>query len=207
MKARWPILIAGALTLFGAVEGTAHLTGVFAFFVQDINEPTASTKLLRQQHDAVQARLDEIEPQVAAARANYDAHAETALRGIRFYDIYAGNAIAAMWAGAQDPIDAIASVELLQRRLGKDFGTITELGQVYRDLNDRQATLRRLSDLLQPYKDAADARAARLQNLPPGLVSPFAEPYVAYQIAEDWEGLRANTFTLFSMLIQPWVIK
>jgi hypothetical protein len=197
MRARWAVLAAGVITVLAAAEGAAHLTGVFAFFVQDINEPTASTKLLRQQLDSVQTRIDEVSPQVAQARASYDAHAEAAVRGIRFYDVYIGNAVGAMWAGAQDPIDVIASVELLQRRLSGDLKTVTELGQTYRDLNEKQATLRRLADLLRPYKDASDARADRLQKLPAGLVSPFAEPYVAYQIAEDWEALRANTFTLF----------
>lgn len=196
MKLRWPLLMAGAIALV-AVEATAHLTGVFAFFVQDINEPTASTKLLRQQLDSVQARIDEVRPQVAQARATYDARAESAVQGIRFYDVYIGNAVGAMWAGAQNPIDVIASVELLQRRLNGDLKTVTELGHTYRDLNDKQATLRRLADLLEPYKDASEARIDRLQNLSAGLVSPFAEPYIAYQIAEDWEALRANTFTLF----------
>jgi len=197
MKRRWALLAVGAVVALAASEGAAHLTGVFAFFVQDINEPTASTKLLRQQLDSVQARIDEVRPQIAQARANYDAYAETAVRGIRFYDVYIGNAIGAMWAGAQDPIDVIASVELLQRRLSGDLKAVRDLGRVYSDLNDKQATLRRLADLLQPYKDASDARAERLRALPPGLVSPFAEPYIAYQIAEDWEALRANTFTMF----------
>ena len=32
---------------------------------------------------------------------------------------------------------------------------------------------------------------------PAGLVSPFAEPYIAYRIAEDWEQLRGTTFVLY----------
>ncbi len=30
-------------------------------------------------------------------------------------------------------------------------------------------------------------------------MSPFAEPYIAYRIAEDWETLRGTTFTLYFM--------
>jgi len=199
MRWRSALMLAAACAasvLFGT-QGAAHLTGVFAFFVQDIDEPTASTRLLKQQLDAVSARIEEVRPQVAKARATYDASAESVVRSIRFYDVYIGNAVGAMWAGAQDPIDVIASVELLQRRLQKDLRTVAELGQVYQDLNDKQATLRRLADMLRPFKDAAEARLVRLAKLPPGLVSPFAEPYIAYQIAEDWETLRPNTFTSY----------
>ena len=105
------------LAALAAVPASAHLTGVFAHFVEDINDPTASTRLLRQQLDSVGERIAALEPEVRDARMAYDDQADAAVMRIRFYDIYAGSALGALWAGAQDPIDVIASSELLQRRL------------------------------------------------------------------------------------------
>ena len=122
MRHRSAVLFAALLfaSLVGA-PALAHLTGVFAHFVDDINDPTASTRMLRQQLDSVGQRLAALEPEVVAARMAYDQEADAAVRRIRFYDIYAGSALGALWAGAQDPIDVIASTELLQRRLGDDL--------------------------------------------------------------------------------------
>ena len=175
----------------------AHLTGVFAHFVDDINNPSASTRMLRQQLESVGQRLAALEPEVAAARMAYDRDAEAAVRRIRFYDIYAGSALGALWAGAQDPIDVIASTELLQRRLRDDLDALASLSREYEQLHAKESALRRYADLLVPFRDASAAREARLSEPPPGLVSPFAEPYIAYRIAEDWEQLRGTTFVLY----------
>lgn len=199
MKRRRTLAAAGGLVLALLVAGpaVAHLTGVFAHFVDDINDPTASTRMLRQQLDSVMQRLDALEPEVAAARAAYDEQAEIAVHRIRFYDIYAGSALGALWAGAQDPIDVIASTELLQRRLGDDLDALANLSRDYEQLHLKEGSLRRYADLLVPFRDASAAREARLAEPPPGLVSPFAEPYIAYRIAEDWEQLRGTTFVLY----------
>ena len=124
MRNRTVVNGATAIVLIVSLIGTpvlAHLTGVFAHFVDDINNPSASTRMLRQQLDSVGQRLAALQPEVDAARVAYDQEAEAAVRRIRFYDIYAGSALGALWAGAQDPIDVIASTELLQRRLGDDL--------------------------------------------------------------------------------------
>lgn len=190
-------LLASALLLAVALPASAHLTGVFAHFVEDINDPTASTRLLRQQLDSVGERIAALEPEVREARMVYDEQADAAVRRIRFYDIYAGSALGALWAGAQDPIDVIASSELLQRRLRDDLEALGALSRDYEQLRNKEASLRRYADLLVPYRDASAARDGRLSRLPPGLVSPFAEPYIAYRIAEDWEELRGTTFVLY----------
>jgi len=200
MKIRAAVYAATAALLFASLAGgpaLAHLTGVFAHFVDDINNPTASTRLLRQQLDSVGQRLAALQPEVIAARMAYDQEAETAVRRIRFYDIYAGSALGALWAGAQDPIDVIASTELLQRRLGDDLEALARLSRDYEQLHAKEASLRRYADLLVPFRDASAAREQRLSQPPPGLVSPFAEPYIAYRIAEDWEQLRGTTFVLY----------
>lgn len=189
-----------AIVLFANLLGTpvlAHLTGVFAHFVEDINDPTASTRMLRQQLDSVGKRLAALEPEVVAARMAYDREAAAAVRRIRFYDIYAGSALGALWAGAQDPIDVIASTELLQRRLADDLDALANLSRDYEQLHGKESSLRRYADLLVPFRDASAARKQRLSQPPPGLVSPFAEPYIAYRIAEDWEQLRGTTFVLY----------
>jgi len=193
------LVVASGMALVVLVAGPAfaHLTGVFAHFVDDINDPTASTRMLRQQLDSVGKRLAALEPEVAAARSAYDTQAETAVQRIRFYDVYAGSALGALWAGAQDPIDVIASTELLQRRLGDDLLALAELSRDYTQLHLKESSLRRYADLLVPFRDASAAREARLAEPPPGLVSPFAEPYIAYRIAEDWEQLRGTTFVLY----------
>lgn len=183
--------------ILAATPAVAHLTGVFAYFVQDINDPTASTRLLQQQLDSVGERIEALQPDVQEARIAHVANAESALRRIRFYDIYVGSALGALWAGAQDPIDVIASTELMQRRLDEDLKALTELSRSYEQLVLKESSLRRYADLLLPFRDASTARDRRLREVPPGLVSPFAEPYIAYRIAEDWEAMRGTTFVLY----------
>lgn len=193
---RAPVLVAAAAVLMTATA-SAHLTGVFAHFVKDINDPTASTRMLQQQLDSVRERISALGPEVQKARAEYDRQADAAVRRIRFYDVYAGSALGALWAGAQDPIDVIASTQLLQKRLGKDLDALAELSRSYEQLHNKEAALRRYADLLIPFREASAARDRRLSQAPEGLISPFAEPYVAYRIAEDWEELRGTTFVLY----------
>jgi len=191
------VLLVLPVTVLLAPPAFAHLSGVFAYFVQDINEPTASTRLLQQQLDSVSERIVELEPQVQQARAEYDTQADSAVQRIRFYDVYVGSALGALWAGAQDPIDVLASTELLQKRLGEDLKALTRLAETYQQLQGQESSLRRYADLLVPFKTASEARDLRLSRVPGGLVSPFAEPYIAYRIAEDWEVMRGTTFTLY----------
>lgn len=180
-----------------AMPAVAHLSGVFAYFVQDLNDPTAGTRLLQQQLDSIGERIEGLQPEVQQARAQYDAQAAAAVRRIRFYDVYAGSALGALWAGAQDPIDVIASTELLQRRLADDLDALTDLSLSYQQLLGKESSLRRYADILVPFHKASAARDRRLSNVPAGLTSPFAEPYIAYRIAEDWESLRGTTFVLY----------
>ncbi len=175
----------------------AHLSGVFAYFVQDMDEPSAGTRLLQQQLDSVGDRITRLEPEVEQARADYYDQADTAVRRMRFYDVYVGSAIGALWAGAQDPIDVLASTELMQKRLTEDLESLTELQESYVQLQGKEDSLRRYASLLEPFKVASQSRDDRMARLPGGLVSPFAEPYIAYRLAEDWEVLRGTTFTLF----------
>lgn len=193
-------LLAGSLltvSLVAALPVPAHLTGVFAHFVEDINDPTASTRMLEQQLASVGERIEALEPELRTARIAYDQEAEAAVGRIRFYDIYAGSALGALWAGAQNPIDVIASSELLQRRLEDDLEALAELSDTYDQLQQKDSALRRYAELLVPFRNASRARQQRLADPPPGLVSPFAEPYLAYRIAEDWEQLRGTTFVLY----------
>ncbi len=191
------VIAATMLAIMLATSALAHLTGVFAHFVEDINDPTASTRLLRQQLDAVSQRIAALEPDVRRARLAYDEQAEVAVSRIRFYDVYAGSALGALWAGAQDPIDVIASSELLQRRLRDDLDALANLSRDYEALRAKESSLRRYAELLIPYRDSSAARERRLSQRPKGLISPFAEPYIAYRIAEDWEQLRGTTFVLY----------
>ena len=196
---RWlPVLLAILLGLqLGIRPAFAHLSGVFAYFVKDINEPTASTRMLQQQLESVTKRIAALEPEVQRPRAEYDLQADTAVRRIRFYDVYAGSALGALWAGAQDPIDVLASTESLQRNLAKDLDALAQLADSYQQLRGQERSLRRYADLLVPFKRSAQARDRRLSNVAQGLVSPFAEPYIAYRIAEDWETMRGSTFVLY----------
>ena len=75
-----------AIVIAGAVPTTAfaHLTGVFAYFVQDIGEPTATSRLLRQQLDSSEGRIAQLKPEIEAARAAYSEQAESVLRRLRF---------------------------------------------------------------------------------------------------------------------------
>ncbi len=78
MRNRTAVNGATAVLLFASLAGApalAHLTGVFAHFVNDINNPTASTRMLRQQLDSVGQRLAALQPEVDAARMAYDLEA------------------------------------------------------------------------------------------------------------------------------------
>lgn len=191
---------ATALLCFAVVSGClvppafAHLTGVFAYFVQDISEPTATTRLLRQQLSASAERIAQLQPEIEAARNAYAAQAESVVRRMRFYDVYAGNAVGALWTGAQDPIDVLASMELMQKRLDEDLQALVSLEKAYASIQLKEQTLTRYQDLLRAFETSAEARDARLASIPPNLVSPFGEPYVAYEIAEAWEAFRPTTF-------------
>ena len=187
----------GVVLLVLALPAAAHLSGVFAYFVQDINDPTAGTRLLQQQMESVGERIAALEPEVQKARADYDEKADSAVRRIRFYDVYAGSALGALWAGAQDPIDVIASTELLQKRLAADLDALTDLSASYEQLVGKESSLIRYADILVPFHEASVSRDQRLSDAPAGLISPFAEPYIAYRIAEDWEALRGTTFVLY----------
>jgi hypothetical protein len=180
-----------------STPAAAHLSGVFAYFVQDINDPTASTRLLQQQLDSVTERIEVLQPEVQKARVEYAEQAGSAVQRIRFYDVYAGSALGALWAGAQDPIDVIASTELLQKRLAEDLEALTDLSRSYQQLVGKESSLRRYAEMLVPFHQASAARDRRLSNAPAGMISPFAEPYIAYRIAEDWETLRGTTFVLY----------
>lgn len=195
--ALWVLCGSLMLTVVPSSPVLAHLTGVFAHFVKDINDPTASTRLLQQQLDSVGQRIEDLQPEVVAARRVYDQEAGNAVRRIRFYDIYAGSALGALWAGAQDPIDVIASTELMQKRLSEDLFALSELSASYEQLQMKETALRRYAALLVPFREASIARDRRLAQIPEGLVSPFAEPYIAYRIAEDWEAMRGSTFVLY----------
>jgi hypothetical protein len=157
----------------------AHLSGVFAYFVHDMDEPTAGTRLLQQQLDSVAERIERLRPEVEQAREEYYGEADMAVRRMRFYDVYVGSAIGALWAGAQDPIDVLASTELMQKRLGEDLESLTRLAESYRQLQGKEDSLRRYATLLEPFKTASEARDLRMSRVPGGLVSPFAEPYIA----------------------------
>jgi hypothetical protein len=189
-----------ALLCFAVVSGYlappafAHLTGVFAYFVQDINEPTATTRLLRQQLSSSADRIAQLQPEIEAARNAYAAQAESVVRRMRFYDVYAGNAVGALWTGAQDPIDVLASMQLMQKRLDEDLQALVSLEQAYASIQLKEQTLTRYQDLLRAFETSAEARDARLASIPQNLVSPFGEPYAAYEIAEAWEAFRPTTF-------------
>lgn len=191
---------AGALLCLVVVSGYpappafAHLTGVFAYFVQDINEPTATTRLLRQQLNASAERIAELQPEIEAARNAYAVQSESVVRRMRFYDVYAGNAVGALWTGAQDPIDVLASMQLMQKRLDEDLQALISLERAYASIQLKEQTLTRYQDLLRAFETSAEARDVRLASIPPNLVSPFGEPYAAYEIAEAWEAFRPTTF-------------
>jgi hypothetical protein len=193
-------LSAIALLCFAVVSGYlvppafAHLTGVFAYFVQDIGEPTATTRLLRQQLGASAERIALLQPEIEVARNAYAAQAESVLRRMRFYDIYAGNAVGALWTGAQNPIDVLASMELMHKRLDEDLQALVSLEKTYANIQLKEQTLSRYQDLLRAFETSAEARDVRMALIPPNLVSPFGEPYVAYEIAEAWEAFRPTTF-------------
>ena len=76
---RLPVLVfllalAASLSLI-ALPAAAHLSGVFAYFVQDINDPTASTRMLQQQLNSVGERIEALQPEVQKARADHAAQA------------------------------------------------------------------------------------------------------------------------------------
>jgi hypothetical protein len=194
-----PVAAGGSVVAAMLMIGTAaaHLTGVFAYFMQDLDHPTAGTRMLQQQISSVQARIDKLTPEVSRAREEYYSRVDGAVPRMKFYDVYSGSALGALWAGAQNPIDVIASTEQLKSLVRKDLAELTDLATLYQRLQGTEQSLRRYADVLVPFRTASQAREARLAKAPRNLISPYAEPYVAYRISEDWETLRATTFVLY----------
>lgn len=191
------LLLAGGVVFLASPPVSAHLAGIFAYFVKDIDNPTAQTRMLQQQLDSVSQRIAKLEPEVKQARSEYYASSDAAVRRMRFYDVYVGSALGALWAGAQNPIDVLASTELMQKRLHRDLDSLTQLSRAYQQLQGKEDSLRRYADMLKPFKRSAEARDRMLQQAPEGLVPPFAGPFLAFKIAEDWESLRGTTFVLY----------
>ena len=194
---RWLPLIAGlaAFLFLCSAIAQAHLTGVFRYFLKDMEDPTYTTRFLQQQQEEVDRRIQELEPVVEAARLNYEQAAEPVARRLLFYDAYAGSALGSLLSGSQDLVEAAANLAMMQQILQEDVQSIHRVADEYRRLALQQQSLRNHQDLLEEIETLASAREERLQKAPPELEDrEYAQQFVLYQMAEDWEWMREHAF-------------
>src|SRR5690606_28125710 len=107
-------------------------------FLKDMEDPTYSTAFLRRQVEQTEQRLAAAAPEVAEARALYHQAAEPAAARLHFYDAYAGQAFGALWSGAEDLVDVLANLRLMERLIQQDVAALEEVAARYAQLRLKQ---------------------------------------------------------------------
>lgn len=187
------VLLVAVLTgvLGGVSPAGAHLTGVFRYFLKDVEEGTASSRLLEIQIDETNRRLAELRPELEAARRAYRQAVEPAKTKIRFYNRFSGNLFGALLVGSDDLVDTLANLYLIQHVIGQDVAQLQEVAQRYQRLQTQQRNLRLYRDLLQAIQQVHARRQAMLSSVPD---TETDRQLLLYRIAEDWETMRETSF-------------
>lgn len=172
----------------------AHLTGIFLFFLKDMEEETYSTRFLHQQKEDVLLRIEELEPLVAAAREEYEQAARPVADRMLFYDAYVGSALGALLTGSHDLVEAAANLLMLRKVLERDIAAIEDTSKAYARVQLQQRSLQAHLDLLNEIELLSNAREERLQKAPPDVDEVYGKQFVLYRMSEDWEWMRDHAF-------------
>ncbi|HET7558670.1 MAG TPA: hypothetical protein VFK80_01820, partial [Limnochordia bacterium] len=185
--------LAAALLLATGLA-SAHITGVFLYFLKDVQGQAgvSSAAILATQIKSADQRIQALEPQVAAAQKEYEANQARAAASIRFYNRYAANGFAALLADSHDPIDALADLHVIQRTVRGDVKKLQALADEYRRLSSEQAELVQWRALLGVFRDAE----TRYQKSV-GIKDDQAKQLALYDLSESWEQIRTGPFARY----------
>lgn len=189
------LLVFLAATTTGAPSpADAHITGVFKYFLKDVEEGTASSRLLTAQIEQTNRRLQELQPELAAARAAYEKAATPAREKMRFYNRHAGNLVGAMLVGSEDLVDTLANTYLIQRVVTQDVAQLRKAAQAYEQLRTKDRNLRQYRDLLQAIQFVRERRQSMLNSVPD---TKADRELLLFDTGEDWEDMRESTFASY----------
>lgn len=190
---KW-LMIAATLMMFCLLihptAADAHLTGIYKYFLKDINNGTVSSKLIDIEINQTEQRLQTLKPQLDKVREAYQQAADQGMTKVRFYNRYAGNMYAAMFARSNNLIDMLSNVYLIRHVIGDDVSQLRSVAEKYHELQMKQRDLQEFSAVLQAIKSVRASRAAELK----GANTQFEKQARLYTIAEDWQNLRTGAF-------------
>lgn len=191
---RLTALIAAAALLMAAGVASAHITGVFLYFLKDVQGQAgvSSAAIMATQIKEADQRIQALEPQVAAAQKQYQANQARAAASVRFYNRYAANGFAALLADSHDPIDALADLHIVQRTVSGDITRLQALADEYRRLSLERAELVQWRALLGIFRDAEE----RFQKTI-GIKDDQQKQLALYDLSESWEQIRTGPFARY----------
>jgi len=160
------ILIAWVMCCVAPSASAQEPGSFFRFLVPALDDPVGAAKFLKEQFASLDKQLGRVNRELVQQQAAYQARLDEAIPRLRFYEIYSGSAIGALWTKAQDPVGVIASMELLERVGKEDLAALTWLETVKGDLQDKEASLRRYRALLEAFQRGVEARQNLLANVP-----------------------------------------
>ncbi|MBE3590117.1 MAG: hypothetical protein IMW98_04745 [Firmicutes bacterium] len=185
------LLALGALlvALLWAPPADAHITGVFLYFLKDVQGQTGQTSLdiLAGQLRETDARIRALEPQVEAARRAYEAQLGPAQKAVRFYSLYAAEGFAGAVFGSGNVVDALANAVMVRDVVQRDLARLQETAAAYRVLKERRAELVAYRDLLEAFTEAEERHRAVLQGK-----SAQDQELALYTVSENWEEIRSG---------------
>jgi len=182
---RSTLLTITLLAAAGAAQ--AHITGVFLYFLKDVQGEAGQSSLgiLKAQLGQTQQRIAALQPQVAQARKTYQAAAKDAKEKVLFYDEYASEGFGAVVLGAQSPIDALANAETLRSVVAHDMQQLQATAAAYRTLVEKETELTGFQALLEAFAEAESRHAKALTAK-----KTQDQEMALYNISESWEEIR-----------------
>ncbi|MBT9259862.1 MAG: hypothetical protein KM310_08935 [Clostridiales bacterium] len=174
--------------LVGLPPASAHITGVFLYFLKDVAGETASSSqsILEGQIREVDRRLAELTPLIEAKEKAYREREARLGEAVRAYERYSGAMVAALLRDAQNPVDILAGLRMFQKTLGKDVEELDALGRELQELRARKAELESFRSMLLMFDEARKRHLAYLQ------VGDEKIQESLYLLSEEWESQRVG---------------
>ncbi|MBX6350052.1 MAG: hypothetical protein IRZ11_00900 [Clostridia bacterium] len=185
-------VLAAALVPGGSAG--AHITGVFLYFLKDVQGQAGQSSLdiLKAQLDETDRRIAELAPQVDAARARYEAMLPEARRRVLFYGQYAGEAFLAAVFGGGGPVDALANLQMVREVVGRDLESLRAAEAELAKLEAKERELRGYRDLVAAFVEAERRHREAIAGR-----SPQEQELALYGISESWEEIRAGPLAAY----------
>lgn len=182
------LLLVAVLAACGSAA-QAHITGVFLYFLKDVQGQAGDSSLgiLAAQLDQTNQRIAALQPAVAQARERYQAQASVAQRKVLFYDEYASEAFAGAVFAARSPVDALADAETLRAVVAGDMEQLRATAAAYRTLRAREAELTGYRALLQAFSEAETRNRRTIAGK-----DTQDQELALYNVSESWEEIRAG---------------